>query len=407
MRTALRLMLVLVIAALLLVSGCVELRGQRITIKYDAATDVTTILICYDGVHESVRNDTKGEDQIPTFVAKGEVMLVDWWGHIELDRKRDDATPTEAAVWESLRKNMTTRAAGHFRDADGAIGGVQVVTIKNTKEVLKAINAAISENVIKSQADGDAASKRTLEKLAAAAKAGHQWITMEGNAPRVTLPMDEREWAAIKARGLKSVVEDLRKHITSEVQAKHEPPLGPAPAQPDEAATNDSPSIDSYIRAITAAPISIEESKGVVKFTIGDPAQPTTLRFSVRERYNPTLEKALTQAVPENYDNKLADALLAEKPDAAAKERAELSAWGPAEDAPRALLRVASDKDDARRAKAIDALNAWAKKWNTDRGTPDAPVFEDVKQFDAEKWREWLKQMAKFPLHDADAKPAE
>lgn len=407
MRTALRLLLVLVTIALLFVSGCVELRGQRITIKYDAATDVTTILICYDGVHESANNDTKGADQIPKFVAKGDVMIVDWWGLIELDRKRDDATPTESAMWESLRKNMSTRAVGHYRDADGAIGATQVVTIKNTKDVLNAINAAISAKAIESQADADASMKRTMEKMAAAAKAGHRWIAMEGNALRVTLPMDEREWAVMKARGLKSIIEDMRQHVAAEVQAKNDPPLGGPPAKPEDADAKKSPSIDNYLRALTAAPISIEESKGLVKFTIGDPAQPATLRFAVRDRYNATLEKPLTDAVPANFDDRLAAALLAEKPDDAAKGLLELSAWGPPEDAPRALLRVAANKDDANRAKATDALNAWAKKWNKEHGTPDAPVFEDVKQFDAEKWREWLKMMTKYPLHEAEAKPAE
>lgn len=407
MRTALRLLLVLVTVALLFASGCVELRGQRITIKYDAATDVTTILICYDGVHESANNDTKGADQIPKFVAKGEIMIVDWWGHIDLDRKRDDATPTEAAMWESLRKNMSTRAVGHYRDADETIGAAQVVTIKNTKDVLKAINAMISAKVIESQADADEASKRTMARMAAAAKAGHPWIAMEGNALRVTLPVDEREWAVLKAKSLKGIVDDLRKHITAEVQAKTEPPLGGPPSKPEDAEANKSPSVDNYVNALTAAPISMEESKGVVKFTIGDPAQPTTLRFTVREKYNPTLEKALTDAVPVNYDEKLAAAGLAEKPDDAAKGLLELAAWGPPEDVPRALVRVAASKDDANRAKAIDALNTWAKKWNKERGTPDAPVFEEVKQFDAEKWRDWLKMMAKFPLHGAETKQAE
>ena len=43
--------------AVLLLSGCLELTGQRLTLRYDAGLDRLYLLIQYDGIHNNKETD--------------------------------------------------------------------------------------------------------------------------------------------------------------------------------------------------------------------------------------------------------------------------------------------------------------------------------------------------------------
>src|SRR5689334_16977770 len=84
MRHLLRFAVCVLIVSLLSLAGCVELVGQRLSLSYDEKTDTLRLLIFYDGIHDKAGGQGgKGADQIPNFVAGGDIMFFDWFGHIE------------------------------------------------------------------------------------------------------------------------------------------------------------------------------------------------------------------------------------------------------------------------------------------------------------------------------------
>ena len=88
MRT--RVCLDLVLLSLLL-AGCVELDGQRITFRYLAEKDELQVLLCYDGIHSSSSdNSEKAVEQLTGFVGGGDFMLFDWPLHFDMVKLREN-----------------------------------------------------------------------------------------------------------------------------------------------------------------------------------------------------------------------------------------------------------------------------------------------------------------------------
>lgn len=384
-------LLVLLEIALLLASGCVELTSQRISWFYDAPKDELRILIHYDGIHDS--GDDEGVKQLRKFVKNGDVMFQDWLGHIEMGYYRrqlqDPNSKPPEKDWARLVTSIKTKQVGYYREPDGRMGAAQLVTIPKAKAFIRKLNADISREILEDEIDWndvtdadwplEAETARTQERMQAAAKDGHRWLTLDGHALRFTLPVHPDEWLRLKGMILVERVEAFAEAIEE--------------AADDEKITL----INSFVQARSSVPVSYIESADRVTFVLGLPKTPSTLRMKLEDEYEPSLEKVVVETVKVDLDKALAEILL----DKDAKPSALLLAvrsFGPPEEQVRALMAAAQNGDDKQKKAAIERLASWAKRWNRDHGVPKAPKMRDKLENYIAAWKKWYGQMRQYPI---------
>ncbi len=375
-------------AVLLSAGGCVELEGQRVSWSYDEDKDELQILLHYDGVHDSGKEGQgysgyqPGADQIPPFVENGDIMLWDWPFHISMKEMREkvddaDADPMERKLAQ-LMTTIETQAVGYYREPNGEIGAAQLVTIPNAKQFIRGVNALINEGLTREGAAPDDNMPRTLKRIQAAAKEGHQWIRLDGHAIRVTVPVHPGEWQRAK----REVLEELAEEV---VRA-----LG------DDGGEEGRKNFAIGLALLSSAPLSYIDRGHRVEFIIGRTKTPNTLRVTVRDEYEPSLEKTLVKAVKTNLDDQLATALLDNVQPSAAV--AAVLAWGPPEERARALIAAAETDDAARKRAALKRLDQWAKQWNREGRLPEALAKPDEPDEALAAWRQWYQAVKWFPV---------
>ncbi len=377
-------------AVLLAAASCVELARQRISIFHDEARDRLQVLIHHDGIHEFKPGDgADGLKQIPEYVARGSVMLLDWPLHIDMGEVRraaadENTAPAQRAFARALAASVTSHPLGHYRDAQGRIGAAQLVEVSGVKDFLGKANAALSEVFLREESWE--LSPRTLEKLKRAAAEGRQWIALEGHSLRFTFPVHPREWARNKARCFAALAEEAE-----EAEKKQEPGARGLRR-------------GALSQLFALSPISLTETAGEVSIRLGDPGKPSTYRFNLRDRYTTRLEETIIREIPRPLDLAIADRLL-EGPAEKADPRIEaLLAWGPKEEAVRALVAYAEDALSAGaarapdRKRAVERLRAWGESWDREHGVPAAPGSGADEAAYLKAWKDWYVSMLEFPL---------
>ncbi|NQU21313.1 MAG: hypothetical protein HQ567_08530 [Candidatus Nealsonbacteria bacterium] len=371
----------------LLAPGCVELTGQRITWFYDEAEDQLLVLLHYDGIHESQQEmgekSADGAQQIPEFVANGDVMLLDWPFHLHragIQKKADDeSTDSLERRWAQQVLKIQTRPIGYYREPNGRIGAAQMVVVPKVKQFVRELNELINAQIVK---DGNAPREpypRTMKRIYKAAKDDHQWATLEGHAIHIRVPVDPSEWAGVKAEFLKDVFQQ-----------------GARSSRPD-ATEEEKMQLASLIRFLSSAPLSVIDRGDEVEFVLGASKRPSTLRAQLRDEYEKSLEKVTIKEVKVDLDEVLAERLL--EPDT--KTSADVSAvldWGPPEERVRGLLAAAERDGPDRKKTAITQLRDWAKQWNRDHGVPKAPAETDDTEAYLAAWKQWYARMRQFPM---------
>lgn len=378
----------LLLLALLALYGCVSLTGQRITWFHDALKDTFYILIQYDGIHEGKGSNAMGKNQIPKFIADGDIMILDWFLHMErdeIDRSKASTDPVESAA-ARLVDRVDVEVLGRYREPDGRVGAAQIVTIKDFKAFLKEgnrlINAALTRldrEALVARAKKIGELWRTLDNILGAAQAGHTWVVAKGHSLQVTVPFHRDEWAETKGM----VVLDLMREVAGEISKD---------AKSKAVAEN-------LIRSLAGVPFSLSESGGIVTLTVGDPKAPRTFHIQFRDEYNKKLEPVVTEHVKTDLDAELRELLFDRQAKASASLR-RVKHWMPPEVEVAALLeatRARPDLADAAKAdatvardRAIKQLHAFGRRWNEDQGHPEAPNAKGVDQTEYLKaWAKW------------------
>lgn len=375
--------LVLLGAALLILPGCVELTGQRITWFYDSLKDELQILIHYDGIHDSGSSQHgEGAEQIAKFVANGDVMILDWPLHLDMADLRtvlqDESKEPLEKDWARLITSIKTQPVGYYREPDGRLGAVQLVTIPKAKDFLRRLNGLINKQLLQDTVSPSDPMARTIKRIQAAAKEGHQWITLDGHAIRVVIPVHPDEWARQKGEFLDSVARSVAKALGE--KAKEE----------------DKNMFRCGLALLTSAPLSYIDQGDRVEFVLGRSKKPSTVRLDIRNEYETSLEKVVADSVKVDLDKTLAEALL----DKQAKPSAPLSAilsWGPPEERVRALTAAAGNGDQKQKETAVAQLQSWAERWNRDHGVPQAPQATDKPNDYLAAWKKWYASMKRYP----------
>jgi hypothetical protein len=354
------------------VPSCVELCGQRIAWHYDATSDELRVILCYDGIHESSEGLAKGEkgaEQIPQFVTNGDVMLLDWVGHFGLAEWRQqagvpEATPQDLELGEIARA-VTAAPIGYYREPDGRVGAAQYVVIRKPHDVIKWINKLINDMVLEMEPDDALA--RTHAAMKAAAAKGHAWLGLEDQSLRVTVPIDPTEWRAVKGQFLRELVAG----VISEERGT---------AESDERIAT------MLVTAAGSVPLSYIESQDRATFVLtGGKGQ--VLRLPYREKYEPSLEPVVAQAVGTSLDARLT---AGEDPSPTV---AALLEWGPPEMRVGAWLSVTA-QEETRRPAAVQALVSWRQSWNRLNRYPPAP---EPAADELAAWRRWYESVRSLP----------
>ena len=380
-----------VLGVVLAVSSCVELTGQRITLRYDASRDELHLLIHYDGIHENMENnDREGKQQIPQFLKDGDVMFFDWVGHVQMSEIRkvgenDTTPPAERALAAALAKNVKAQPVGRYRDPEGKIGAAQLVVISSAKDVVAKANAAINERILQNQ-DPSSAPKEwrmTMARLLDGARQGRQWLSIEGHSLRFEVPVHPSEWTRIKFETIKKLCKDWAEYDRKE-DKKHEENL-------------------PFLIQLLTSTVSLQESPDGLVLRLGNPGRPTTFRFVIREHYEPSLEEVVAANVPSDLDASLRQGLLGPG-EAQASPATAVREWGPPEEKVRALLGLLESKDpkdEPLKKAALERLQAIGEAWNREEPFPEAPRFTGTVSTYVDLWKRWYRQMLRYPATDA------
>ncbi len=378
------------LGCVLLLTGCLELVGQRIGIHYDAAKDELRILIHYDGIHDSGNQQFgDGAGQLTEAIADGNILIMDWPLHFPLKKivaaAADQNLPQEVRDFvDLLPKSVEVTALGWYRDPQERIGGAQLVTVRNAKTFIAKANAAISAGILQMPAGEPEEIRRSVALIRKAAKDGHTWLSLDGYSLKVSLPVHRTEWARVKAKGMKQALEHLFA-ISS---------------QPPENADGSRRVYDPIVRGLTCLPINYSETDGGISLTLGDSKAPSTIRLENLKDYKPNLEKAVQEKVQHNLDDVMLPYVLGHKVrgDKHSALVASLLPLMPPEERVRSLMRAVRGKDAKTTAEAVKKLEDLAEEWNEKEGFPTAPKPGGTGEEYLDRWATWYREMIRFPL---------
>jgi len=310
--------------------------------------------------------------QIPDFVTKGDIMLLDWFCHFKRSTGEKaiadpNTPPASKAAAQSYLDNVRTQPLGHYRDPLGHVGAAQLIVVEHVTDFLAKMNAAANEAAIAEVQKADAPFNLS------ALQAGHRWVSLEGNSLTVRVPMPAAQWAQYKAEFLRNL-------------------LSPSACPDDE----DYMAVMSVLSSISG----YEEQAEEIVLRIGSPDQEAlTLRAAVRSlsEYNPELEDTIARAIPADFDAELAKALLDGQPEAPFDVVVQLA---PVEAKATALLEVIRNGDPAHRAKALSALDTLAVAYDAAGHLPTAPAAATTPEGQAQ-WQQWYLKVARYPLDES------
>lgn len=376
--------LMLLGAALFLVPACVELTGQRISWFHDEANDELRILIFYDGIHDSGSDKHgKGSEQISQFVKNGDVMIMDWWCHFDMEELRKAADDPDAEAVEREEGRLITTSIrsepiGYYREPDGRIGAAQLVSIPNLNDFLRRLNTTISVGITAAEADDkDAEMPRTSQRMRAVAEDGHQWVTLDGHAILFKIPVHPDEWARYKGKFLRDLFDAVV-----------------------EALGDDGVYADRIImQGLSSVPVSYVDQGDWVTFVLGQRDAPGTLRLAVRDEYEASLEQVVIGEAKVDLDKSLAEKVLGTG-STLSSPLSDILRWGPPEEQIRALIAVAGSDEGEQKEAAIVRLESWAEGWRVDHGIPKAPPkMEDLTSY-LLAWAQFYHALKEYPIHE-------
>lgn len=379
-----------ILLALLIATGCLELAGQRITLRHDAAKDELHIMLQYDGIHDSGNNEYgDGAVQVAQAVKNGEALLMEWPFHLQPEQLKLVAkaagveVPQEIKDFAGLAANsLTIHTLGFHRDPDGRVGGTQLLTIKNVKAFLAGANRAISAAFLQEGNTAEPEFSRSYEMILAAARKDHAWLSLEGNALKWTMPVHGREWAALKAKGVLAIVDQIES-------------LSGVPEE--ERKENDKEFLRALL-ALTSPSVGFSDADGMLTIRIGDVQGHSTIRLDTGKEYKPNLVDTVTKAAPRDVDDSIVKLMLGEKVEKDAGLIAEIVNWGPPEEKVRGLIKLVKANDAKLAASAVKKLEAFAAAWNEKEAIPAAPAaMADTEEY-VEAWKKWYASMLVFPL---------
>ncbi|MBL8755537.1 MAG: hypothetical protein JNK15_19730 [Planctomycetes bacterium] len=194
-------------AFLLLLSGCLEIDGQDITIRFDPEADRIDIHIVYRGLFAE---SGQGSDKDPLAKAvrdleeakqTGEFVFWCNWP-LSVDLTREFAAPIAAVT-----AHLDVENGGLFTDPHGVLCAQQFVRIRDAKAFVKKLNLAFEVFAQTQLANGTpgfggshAWDGDTKELVREFLRSGEKLLVLEGGRLEVRLPVSAKDHAWIKGQ---------------------------------------------------------------------------------------------------------------------------------------------------------------------------------------------------------------
>ncbi len=380
------------LACVLALPGCLIVTGQRISTHYDAQRDEMHLLIFYDGIYhtteqvvyietqqdgelteeQAASSKKQAEQEFTEFITQGDVFFLNSLFRInfkEIDEQLagDELTDARRRLLRAIKKTKR-KTIGRYVDFEGRPGIAQQVVIPDCKGLLRAMNAVLNEHLIKTAEEHGNESPEnkwgriTTRMWIAAAKRGHAWFRMDGEAFVVDLPFEAQEW------------QRYRRLLAMYVADK-----------------NDTDA-ELLIAQLASMPVSIVEKMDAVELRLAPMKGHRTARFTTGNEYRDNLAELIRKRVPNSLDDELEE-MGSHTMDAPRDVVMDVITWGPPEQAPMAYLAVLEGGPGAGAKRVRVQLDDWAKRWNDAGRTPAAPTgIEDVKGL-REAWAEWYHEL--------------
>lgn len=359
--------------ALVLATACVELTGQRISWYHDLGSDELRFVIAYDGIHDNPdqsegggvfgTKDESGPGQIGKFIAGGDVMIVDWFGHLEPSRAKsaieNGSTPPKTKALLTQLLAVKVEAFASYRDSEGHVGALQRVVIPNVTKTLELFNQCLCERILGVESSDGSRMPATEAKIRKAAEKGFTFLALDGQALVVTLPYDRNEWQWSKRAYVRDMIESLVATAEKDAEKKKE----------------DFDDLHKLFAAAASLSIGYTEEADTVRFVIGDRDRPNTLRVGIHSEYETNLEPIVESELKRGLDGELVNRVLGGQGNESSNATLDdLLLFGPPEITALALARTADDAKSPLAGKAREKLAALAKTWNEKGRLPRAPT---------------------------------
>ncbi len=382
----------LAITALIL-SSCVELIGQRFIVHYDSDADVLEVLIFYDGVHRNRdhHDQQRTEEQIHEFIRDGNVMLLDWWGHVEVGELADaaeeaDRSEAERRVLQHLAEHLEVEALGHARSGPGQISGVQRLTIAEFSTLVDRLDALVAEQLERYVEQPPHSARRTARLLKEALEADHRWLELDGQGLEFNAPIDRREWAIARHKALDGLIDLLAETVD-------------APEQFQKTERD----LRGGMVTLANLPLHYSDRDGELRISIGHREMANTYPFYIRDadEYNEDLVDKVRDEVPRDVNRELALYKVDAEAHPLRDELTGLAEHGPVDLAIRGLVALV-EADDQHASAAAKALDSFAARWNEAAHSPEAPGARPEAEGEQRRWlrqwQRWLERVERFPV---------
>ena len=343
-------------------------------------------LLFYDGIHYTPGNSNNKQTaeqesesarrEIGEFIANQQVTFMDW----PLEYKPQDihqALEKDESMSPKLREgfqftldSISSKVHSHYRDANGQIGMLQHVKIKNAKKWFAKANEMINVLMIEHADKGDwtefkATWPHTAALLEKSARNDHRWVRIVGHSIVVEFPVHRGEWTAIKSAGVREFLKSIQ-----------ELPKAYRETGKNKKVQVLSTPLKSIVQILAGAPLSYSENNGRVRIRWSDSKSASTFRQShiADNVYKSNLESHLVNIIPHELHLNLAKQLVRGEREQMREVDAMILKWGPRETEPFALWKYANTLNGNQQINAVKHLQAWAVAWNKDQTYPQAPV---------------------------------
>jgi hypothetical protein len=211
-----RKLIVLSVALLCCLTGCLEFERQTMSFRHDAATDTLYIFQDYQGIFgvDDPARLTEAETNQLASVMQGErtFFFNNWIAEYNRDGLREkQRTPkgeldandiyeaTIRALVETALANVRVENVGFYLNREQRLCGAQRVTVKNVSQVLAALNRVL-RFVARDEAAKEDKTPEEKQRLLAFGTRGEKALRLEGNRLEIRWPVTEEDYRSFRDR---------------------------------------------------------------------------------------------------------------------------------------------------------------------------------------------------------------
>ena len=188
-------------------SSCVEFEQQDVWFRYDEKADTLRMFTVYGGLFNGADLDDPSEyldeamrELVPVMAGRRAYFfnnLLEYSAEFLRYQSSNVADAADRSLAQLLLDNVSIKSGKFFLNAEGKLCNYQFLEVKNASKLVKAINAFFNRKCVKGGPPREL-SKASGKLWLKAAAADHQWLTLDGGAVMVRIPLTEEDFLKFK-----------------------------------------------------------------------------------------------------------------------------------------------------------------------------------------------------------------